>query len=154
MPSTHFTLHYQSRYAHPIPLMILTFDPLQIALLKDFLLYCQFESGIEKVLLWLQEHGLKQIHSFSHINEGQSSIQEQMKSFEQFQEEVKVRSESVERLCSEAGGVDSVITSFKSDLDKKVRSLQVVWDKFSTRLEDRRAVISLATSFYDNVEKV
>lgn len=77
-----------------------------------------------------------------------------MESFEQFQSEVKVHSVMVERLHSEAGGVDSGISGFKSDLVKKAHSLKLVWDKFTTRLDDRRAVISLAVGFYDNAEEV
>lgn len=77
-----------------------------------------------------------------------------MESFERFQEEVKGHSVVVERLFAEAGSVDSVISGFKSDLIKKARSLKAVWDKFTTRLNDRRDVISLAAGFYDNAEMV
>ncbi len=128
--------------------------PQQVQLLNDFLLYCQFESGIEKVLLWLQEHGLKQMHTLSLIKEGQSSVREQMESLNKLQTQVKVHSVTVEQIHSEAGDVDDRIRGFKSDLVTKATTLKTVWDKFTARLEDRRAVISLAASFYGKVEEV
>ena len=137
-----------------LSLLHLPFTHSQIKLLKDFLIYCQFEANIEKVLLWLQEHGLKQMHTFSHISEGQRSIQSQREAIDKFQTKVKGLSVTVEQLYSEAGEVDHQIRGFKSDLSKKAGSLKSVWDKFVTRLEDRRAVISVAAGFYGNVEEV
>lgn len=106
------------------------------------------------MLLWLQEHGLKQMHTFSLIKEGQSSIREQMESLHKLQTQVKVHSVTVVQIRSEADDVDGRIRGFKSDLVTKATTLKTVWDKFTARLADRHTVISLAASFYDNVEEV
>ena len=60
----------------------------------------------------------------------------------------------VTQLYTEAAEVDSRIDRFKSDLVKKTTSLKAVWDKFSKRVDDRHAMLLLATHFYDNIEEV
>ena len=60
----------------------------------------------------------------------------------------------VAQLYAEAAEVDSRIDRFKSDLVKKTTSLKAVWDKFSKRVDDRHAMLLLATHFYDNIEEV
>ena len=60
----------------------------------------------------------------------------------------------MERLHSEAPRVESQIKGFKSELGRKTASLHAVWEKFLQRVENRREVLTMATSFYDNITKV
>ena len=60
----------------------------------------------------------------------------------------------MERLHSEASHVESQIKGFKSDLGRKTSSLHAVWEKFLQRVENRREVLTMATSFYGNISKV
>ena len=65
--------------------------PQQEAILREFLLYCEFEHRIEKVLLWMQEQGLTKIQGFSHIGGDSEAVKTQVTEFKVFTEKCQVR---------------------------------------------------------------
>lgn len=60
----------------------------------------------------------------------------------------------MKRLVAAAPRQESEITGFKSDLTKKTMSLSAVWEKFSSRLHERKKALGRAVNFYDGVSKV
>ena len=64
--------------------------PQQEAILREFLLYCEFEHRIERVLLWMQEQGLTKIQGFSHIGENGEAVKTQVTEFKAFTEKCQV----------------------------------------------------------------
>ena len=67
-----------------------TLLPQQETILREFLIYCEFEHRIEKVLLWLQEHGLTKVQVFSHIGENGEAVKTQVSEFMVFTEKCQV----------------------------------------------------------------
>ena len=64
--------------------------PQQESVLREFLLYCEFEHRIEKILLWLQEQGLTKIQAFSHVGENHEAVKTQITEFQVFTEKCQV----------------------------------------------------------------
>ena len=67
-----------------------TLLPQQETILREFLLYCEFEHRIERILLWLQDQGLTKIQKFSHIGENGSAVKTQVTEFKVFTEKCQV----------------------------------------------------------------
>ena len=65
--------------------------PQQEAILREFLLFCEFEHRIERILLWLQEHGLTKVQKFSHIGKNHEAVKNQVTQFQDFTESCQVR---------------------------------------------------------------
>ena len=64
--------------------------PQQEAVLREFLLFCEFEHRIERILLWLQDHGLTKIQQFSHIGKNHEAVKSQVTQFQDFTEKCQV----------------------------------------------------------------
>ena len=64
--------------------------PQQETVLREFLLFCEFEHRIERILLWLQEDGLTKIQKFSHIGENHETVKTQVTRFQEFTEKCQV----------------------------------------------------------------
>lgn len=107
-----------------------------------------------QVLLWLQGNGLRRLPSFSVLGEGKTAIQEQLLTFQEFRAEAGQLSHQVQELLSSAEEVESRITGFRSDLEKKTTSLGAVWGKFLQRVDNRGTVLTMAIAFYTTIEKV
>lgn len=107
-----------------------------------------------QVLLWLQSNGLRKLPTFSIIGEDRDEIQKQLIEFEAFQVEAGELSPQVEQLLSSAGEVEAEIVGFRSDLGKKAESLKGVWEKFLQRIKNRATVLTMALSYYTNLQQV
>ena len=67
-----------------------TLLPRQETILREFLVYCEFEHRIEVILLWLQGQGLAKIQGFSHIGADCESVKDQVSEFKLFTEKCQV----------------------------------------------------------------